>query len=107
MTPFVPHNRPLSDATDRPPVVVVEVTESVPVAVTLPAKYELPTTDSLANGELVPSPRFPNELRVMILSPVDEEMVIIFGSQFVAYISRLEFGTVAVVVPIAIGLSKV
>ena len=34
--PFVPHSRPLSDATDRPPVVVVEVTARVPVAVMLP-----------------------------------------------------------------------
>src|ERR1035437_1464965 len=59
--PLVPHSRPESDPIERPPVVVVEVTARVPVAVIFapvifPEKYPLPETSNLFEGEVVPIP---------------------------------------------------
>ena len=61
--PFVAKSNPFSDATDRPPVVVVDVTDRVPVAVTFPPKYELPATSRRFEGEVVP---IPTELAVTV-----------------------------------------
>ena len=64
--PFVPHSRPESDPTDRPPVVVVDVTAKVPVAVIfapviLPEKYPSPMTVSFDEGVDEPMPTFPEK----------------------------------------------
>jgi hypothetical protein len=68
--PLVPKRRPEREPTDRPPVVVVEVTARVPVAVRLPPRKVLPETSRRFEGEVVPIPKLPLALKVVRTLPV-------------------------------------